>query len=361
MAQRGKPASGLRVIKGGKVAPEATPLVPANDATPDLSLDAVADSTQRGATSRLRLPRRKTKPLPGFENAVSVTLIERFNLSEAMQVALLVSLAVHLFAVVAIRHKVPDPRNFTAPHNAMEVVLVNSKTDRAPDKAQALAQANLDGGGDTDKKLRAKTPLPAVETRSGELEATDANLRVKQLEVEAQQLLTAIRSKLKAVNVELQEVTAGKADPNRQAELMQQSVELARQEAELSQQFQRYQERPKRQFIGARTKEYRFAQYVDLWRQKIERIGNLNYPEAAKQRKLYGQLQVTVAIKANGEVEQVEINRTSGHKVLDDAAKRIVMLAAPFEPFPPNIRRDTDILHITRTWTFTRSDQLLSE
>ena len=113
--------------------------------------------------------------------------------------------------------------------------------------------------------------------------------------------------------------------------------------------------------MGARASEYRFAQYVDNWRLKVERIGNLNYPAEAKERKIYGRLQLTVAIKADGEVESVEINRSSGHKVLDQAAIRIVRLASPFDRFPQNIRVDTDILHITRTWTFTRADQVLAE
>ena len=103
------------------------------------------------------------------------------------------------------------------------------------------------------------------------------------------------------------------------------------------------------------------ARYVEDWRQKIERIGNLNYPSEAKARRSYGRLQLTVAIKADGEVEGIEINRSSGHKVLDQAAIRIVRLAAPFERFPESIKTDTDILHITRTWTFTRADQVLAE
>ena len=113
--------------------------------------------------------------------------------------------------------------------------------------------------------------------------------------------------------------------------------------------------------MGARATEYRFARYVEDWRRKIERIGNLNYPEEAKQKGIHGSLQLTVAIRANGEVESVEINRSSGQKVLDQAAIRIVRLASPFARFPDNIRVDTDILHITRTWTFTRSDQVVSE
>jgi protein TonB len=144
-------------------------------------------------------------------------------------------------------------------------------------------------------------------------------------------------------------------------DLMDKSLEIARLEAQIRRDMQAYQERPKRKFVGARAQEYRFAQYVDNWRLKIERVGNLNYPDEARTRKIFGKLQLTVAIKANGEVETVEINRSSGHKVLDQAAIRIVRLAAPFDPFPANIRADTDILHITRTWTFTRTDQVFAD
>lgn len=108
------------------------------------------------------------------------------------------------------------------------------------------------------------------------------------------------------------------------------------------------------------VEEYRFAQYVEDWRQKIERIGNLNYPDAAKGR-LYGSLVLTVVIKANGDLERVEVNRSSGQSLLDDAARRIVRMAAPYAAFPEAIRRDTDILEITRTWTFTNADRLRAD
>ncbi|HEX5539524.1 MAG TPA: TonB family protein, partial [Methylophilaceae bacterium] len=101
--------------------------------------------------------------------------------------------------------------------------------------------------------------------------------------------------------------------------------------------------------------------YVESWRQKVEKVGNLNYPVEAKEQKLYGRLRMTVSIKADGSIEKLEINQSSGYKVLDDAAKRIVNLAAPFAPFPDNIRKDTDILSITRTWSFTKQDNLASE
>ena len=147
------------------------------------------------------------------------------------------------------------------------------------------------------------------------------------------------------------------------AELLQRSLDIARLKAQIAEDHEAYQKRPKRRFVGARTTEYRFARYVEDWRLKVERIGNMNYPEEAKRQKLYGNLQLTVGIRADGSLESIGINRSSGIKVLDDAAIRIVRLAGKngFAPFPPDISRDTDILHITRTWAFARSDTLISQ
>lgn len=144
-------------------------------------------------------------------------------------------------------------------------------------------------------------------------------------------------------------------------ELARRSLEIARLEAEISKSLSLYEKMPKRKFIGARTQEYRYAQYVEDWRSKVERIGNLNYPEAARRQKIYGKLQLTVNIRSDGSIENVEINKSSGQRILDAAAQRIVKLAAPYAPFPPDIRKETDILSITRTWTFTTNDQLEAE
>ena len=116
-------------------------------------------------------------------------------------------------------------------------------------------------------------------------------------------------------------------------------------------------QRPRKKFIGARAKEHRFAQYVEDWRLKVERVGTLNYPEEARGR-VYGSLLLSVTISADGAVDRVAVHRSSGHKLLDEAAVRIVRLAAPFAPFPPDIARDTDVIEITRTWSFTRADQV---
>ncbi len=142
---------------------------------------------------------------------------------------------------------------------------------------------------------------------------------------------------------------------------MEKSLEIERLEAQIRREHNAYQERPKRKFIGARAEEYRFARYVEDWRMKVERIGNNNYPEAARRERLYGNLLLTVSIRADGSVEAVEVNRSSGHRILDAAAVKIVEMGAPYAPFPPDIKRDTDILTITRTWSFTKSDELVAQ
>jgi protein TonB len=300
------------------------------------------------------------QPSPDALVSFSDFLLERFGLVASMQVSVLASIALHLLVIIGIGFQIPFPPKWDAPHNTMDVVLVNAKSATRPEKADALAQANLDGGGNTDQKLRARSPFPAADPRDPSQELRAAESRVKQLQTEAKELMT--RAKAKAT-VDLAEAAAqGAAKPNVDArDLIEKSLEIERLEAQIRRDFQAYQERPRKKYIGARTQEYRFAHYVDNWRLKIERIGTLNYPEEAKARKIYGSLRLTVGIKADGEVESVEINTSSGSKILDRAAIRIVRLAAPFDRFPDNIRSDTDILHITRTWTFTRADQVLAE
>jgi protein TonB len=299
------------------------------------------------------------QPSPDAFVSFSDFLLERFGLVASMQVAIVGSIAFHTLVVLGLGMKlIPIPK-WDAPHNVLDVVLVNSKSATRPEKADALAQANLDGGGNTDQKLRASTPLPALDQQreiSQELRALES--RRRELETEAKELLTRMKSRAVVAQVETAPPGAVKQEPDAR-DLVERSMEIARLEAAIRQQHQAYQERPKKKFVGARVQESRVAFYVDNWRQKIERIGSLNYPAQARAPKFYGVLRITVGIKANGEVDSVEINRASGHKFLDQAAIRIVNLAAPFDRFPDNLRVDTDILYITRTWTFSRGDATL--
>jgi protein TonB len=290
---------------------------------------------------------------------LSEFLLERFGLVASMQVALVASIAVHAFIVVGLGIKIVRGPSMDAPHNTLDVVLVNSKSANRPDKADAIAQANLDGGGNTDKKLRASTPLPLTAEREMQQELHAMEQRRRELEREAQELLTRMKSRATVTQADISPQAVPKPDAEAR-DLVDRSMEIARLEAAIRQQHQAYQERPKKRFVGARTQESRVAFYVDNWRRKIERIGNLNYPAKARAPGFVGVLRITVGIKANGEVESVEINKRSGHRFLDDAAVRIVNLAAPFDRFPDNLRADTDILYITRTWTFSRGDSTLA-
>jgi protein TonB len=119
-----------------------------------------------------------------------------------------------------------------------------------------------------------------------------------------------------------------------------------------------YAKRPRQTFISAATREYKYASYMEAWRRKVETIGNLNYPDEARRRDLSGSLILDVALNADGSINNITLRRSSGHRVLDDAAIAIVRLAAPFAEFPDNIRKETDVLHITRTWQFLRGNRL---
>jgi len=244
----------------------------------------------------------------------------------------------------------------------LEVALVNAKSKSKPTKAEILAQANLDGGGNTDANRRAKTPLPVLPRDSLNNELAVATQKVEQLEKQAKTLMM----QLKAVPTVAPPVATPTDAPDpaelpSSNELMQRTLETMRLEAQIAKDMDAYAKRPKRRFVGARAQEYRFARYVEDWRLKVERIGNLNYPEAARVQKLYGTLLLTVGIRADGSIESVAVDRTSGQKILDLAATRIVELASPYAAFPPDIKRDTDILYITRTWTFTPGDALISQ
>lgn len=276
----------------------------------------------------------------------------------SVTVAMIFSLALHAFALFGVVLVLPAPRSASEVMQPLHVVLVNSKSKSRPRKADALAQANLDGGGNTAEDRQAKTSLPNIGDDE-KITPEQAARQVAHLEEETKRLLTQIKSNYKVAQPKPStqpSTSALSAD-----DLVQRSLEIARLEAQISRNNDYYQKLPRRKSIGARTQEYRFAQYIEDWRVKVERVGNLNYPEQARREGIYGRLQLSVSIRADGSVESIEVNRSSGQRILDAAAMRIVKLASPFSPLPPNITRDVDILTITRTWTFTPSDKLESE
>ncbi|MGH8714074.1 MAG: energy transducer TonB [Casimicrobiaceae bacterium] len=271
------------------------------------------------------------------------------------------SILVHL-VVLALHFSPLDLAKFDRNGPPLEVALVNAKSASKPAKADILAQAHLDGGGNTDANRRAKTPLPVLPKESASNQLAVATQKVEALEQRTREIMAQLKA---AAPVALPQPkpndTPDQPELPTATEMMQRTLESMRLEAQIAKDMDSYQKRPKRRFIGARAEEYRFARYVEDWRLKVERIGNLNYPEAARSQKLYGSLLLTTGIRADGSVESVIIERSSGQRVLDQAARHIVQMGSPYAPFPPDIRRDTDILYITRTWTFAPGDSLTSQ
>ncbi len=275
--------------------------------------------------------------------------------------ALGLSILLHA-ALLAIHFRMPDALRWKPANQPLEVVLVNAKTRDRPARSDVLAQANLDRGGNVDERRRARTPLPVTEPRNPGKDLAAAQRRMRELEAQQQRVLAQTRES--ATHVPKETVRQAPTDepaaqPNGR-DLADLALAAMRLQAQIDKRIDEYQKRPRKQFIGANASEYRFAQYEEDWRIKVERIGSLNYPPEAR-GKLYGNLRLTVTIRPDGSVETIELDRSSGLKVLDAAAFKIVRMATPFAAFPPNIRRDTDLLVITRTWFFGQGDKIWTE
>ena len=265
-------------------------------------------------------------------------------------------------ALLSVHFKFPDSLRWRSANQPLEVVLVNAKTRERPSRAEVLAQANLDRGGNVDERRRAKTPLPVTEPRKPGKDLAEAKRRVRELEAQQQRLLAQARESAARVPAEAPRPAPSEQPATQPSgrDLADKSLAMMRLEAEIERRIQEYQKRPRKKFIGANAAEYRFAQYEEDWRVKVERVGTLNYPAEAR-GKFYGNLRLTVAIRPDGSVESVELDRSSGLKVLDAAAFKIVRMAAPYARFPPDIKRDTDLLVITRTWFFGQGDKIWTE
>lgn len=278
-----------------------------------------------------------------------------------LRAALVISVLLHGVAL-SLHFRLPDSLRWKPANTTLEVVLVNAKSRDKPARSDVLAQANLDRGGNVDDARRATTPLPVTEPRNPGKDLADAQRRVQQLEAQQKRLLMQARKAKSRVPAEAQRTAPAEqqADQPNGRDLADLALAAMRLQAQIDKQVEEYQKRPRKKFIGANAAEYRFAQYEEDWRVKVERVGMLNYPPEARGR-LYGNLRLTVTIRPDGGVETVELDRSSGLKVLDEAAFKIVRLAAHYAPFPPDIRRDTDLLVITRTWFFGQGDKLWTE
>lgn len=342
--------------------------------------------------------------------------------SDRLGLTLFFAIVAHALVIFGVTFA---PEDHPAPAaSTLDIVLVQHRSDKAPKDPQHIAQANQDGGGNSDKPVHPVTPLPApLVSNEAQVVATAPPLPPTRAEVLAHRppapsppparkpvrkpppltrkpavespaprhvLAQKVHPSRRKVHVKPVNKTRRKAllqadrlpvrrdapkrdepklarrpapsprTPPVQAPsadtLVSRSLAMASLSAEIDQKLVAYARRPRQKWITARTRESKYAAYMEAWRLKVERVGNLNYPDEARRRRLSGSLLLDVGLNSDGSIHSITLRRSSGYKVLDDAAIRIVKLAAPFAKFPKDIAAETDILHIERTWRFLSND-----
>ncbi len=288
-------------------------------------------------------------------NPVSVTQSDRMSLT------IFFALAIHAILILGISFDLMD--NSSDVITTMEVTLVHQRSIEAPEEADYLAQANQLGGGTQQEKSRPSSPfsnpLPTLE----EGYAPNSRRAMSPPPVKKAQKQTEImsveQSTQRTNSQKLKEETSIDIKSLTAAQLFERSQQIAKLSAEINKLKTAYQQTPKHTWVhGANAKQYRFASYMDAWRTKVERIGNLNYPAVVTRKKLTGSLLLDVAINPDGSIHSTRITRSSGYPELDRAALRIVNMSAPFPPLTKDILKDTDILHIPRVWRFQQGSRL---
>ncbi len=285
--------------------------------------------------------------------------LDTSNKPDILTIALFAAAAVHAIVILGVSFE-PILQELRTPP-PLEVVLVQRTDSERPDEADYLAESAQDGGGESEEQLRPSSPFTSDQDldTDGIAPTPMVESAPKPTEVSDDAVLTTLFSDREvASETEEQDPTE---ETKAEAEIeVDQSFEIARLQAEIDRQQEQTAKRPKKKFLTARTHEATSAKYMYRWVEKVERVGNLNYPDAVRRNKLSGAVVMTVGILKNGAIESILIDESSGQRILDDAAKRIVQLASPFEPLTGPLGEETDILYITRTWDFQSSNSVVS-
>lgn len=286
-----------------------------------------------------------------------ITTTDRFGIT------LFFAIVVHAIIILGIGFDVFKVEDAASDAPPLDVTIVHTLADNKPEKADYLAQANQEGGGNTQEKVRPESaPIAAVSPLP-----SPGNADAMQLPIESQSQPQPLASSPITVDSAPTKILTGEEQPPRvepvpiAAELVRKSMDMVQLEAELAEMTRVYSKSQRTKLLVPNTMSHVEAAYLDSWQKKVELVGNMNYPEKAKQMKLSGKLLLVVSVKADGSLNDVELVRSSGHKLLDDAAIRIVKLAAPFAPLPDAIRKDTDVLKIPRVWNFSIGNTLSTQ
>jgi protein TonB len=295
-------------------------------------------------------PQMKTKPPP----APKISDHDRLGLTFVLAAIF------HGIIILGITFSIaPAAQNPQPP--TLDVIIVQTQNPTKENKdAKYLAQITQQGGGDSAEKVRpsdiftaptlAPDPGVAPQTSAEQVASIDQLADIAVLHQEKSDFQVVSSDKISDHD---------RLSPAQQRN--QQQMETARLAEEIDTMIEKQAQRPKVKFMNSSTKEFLPARYMRNWINRVERIGNLNYPDQAKRNRLSGTLILDVTIDSSGRLLKTELRQSSGHQVLDDAAKRIVRLAAPYSPFPKKLRQEADVIHITRSWEFLASNQMRSQ
>lgn len=302
---------------------------------------------------------------------------------ERLSFMLMFAIMLHAVLILAMNFTLPENKNES---HTMEITLARFDDIEAPDQADYIAQANQQGSGEAVDKHEPSTRERAIfESESVQPQSAQAAQALNQStlaqppEPSANQQLpedltpvseqqsgleavlttSAERSEKRSEQDELKSKQAPATQTGTSTSMLSRSLEIASLQARLRQEQEQMARRPKvTRVTSASTLADKDALYHENWRRRIEMIGNLNYPEEARARNINGSLQLLVSVKPDGSIQEVSILKSSGHAILDDAAIRIVQMAAPYQPFPQEMRERTDLLEIIRTWKFEKEARI---
>lgn len=276
--------------------------------------------------------------------------------SDSLAIAAAVAVALHAALIGLVHFEFLGKKPDSAP-SSLDVVLVEFATEEAPDEADFLAQATQRGGGTAEEIDRpAEPPATSRDEEIAPVEQQAADSAAREQPEQADEVV-GVDSSDPAPPVR-EETEVDREVEVSTSDIIEQTRSMARASTERLSDARDYPERPRRKFVSANTREHLYAGYMRSWVSKVERVGNLNYPERARRQNLAGALVLSVDVLEDGSIGRIRVLRSSGHDLLDEAAVRIVRLSSPFAPLPEDIRREVDVLTITRTWQFSSSGVL---
>ncbi len=284
-----------------------------------------------------------------MSQAVAVNDYDRFSF------AIFMAALVHLLIIFGIGFSLPEKQNSAT---TLDVTLAQSHEQKAPDEADFLAQSNQLGSGTLQERAQMTTNEQA-DYAAEEIQHTQRLQQMASAPITRPQdnhSITSTLSDLEVHSRQLDKLQALELPDGQTKSFWERSLAIASLQAKLDNQQQTLSKKPRtRRLTASSTRQSTDALYMNQWLREIEAIGNLNYPSEAKRKNINGSLRLMVALRADGTIHELKVLESSGHKVLDDAAKHIVRQASPFAPFSEEMRKKTDVLEIIRTWQFRQT------